>query len=282
MNLPTHFTTPPRRVPLSLAIVSAIGGLAQIGWFVFGFGMIFFWAFAGNADLSVLTFRGVLAQTEGLITSTQPTGASEGEQPVVANHYEYSVAGRRMSGTSYTLGSSAATGEKVTVEYKPDDPLTSRVEGMRRGQFGPVVLLVTIFPLIGLLIIYFSTRSGLRRAHLLRNGVFTTGKLVSREATNMTVNKRRVYELTFAFATRDGRRSEAKARSTDPSTLEDEESEPLLYDPEQPERVYVLDEVPARPQLDGTGELVGRPIAALFSLILPALVIGAHVWFFTR
>jgi Protein of unknown function (DUF3592) len=282
MNTSAPLAPPPRRVPLSLTIAGLFGGASQVGWFVFGFGMIFFWAFGGNADLSFVTLRGELARTMGRVTNVEPTGASESEQPVMANHYEYSVAGQRLTGTSYTTGSSAAAGEEVTVEYREGDPERSRIAGMRTGLFGPIVFIVTIFPLIGVLIIWFATRGGFRRAHLLRTGVLTTGTLVAKERTNMTVNKQRVYALTFAFTSRDGRRCEAKVRSHTPSRLEDERAEPLLYDPDEPSRAYLLDEVPGRPEIDGTGELIGRPVAAVLSMILPGIVIGAHVWYFMR
>lgn len=277
---PTHFTQPPRRVPLSLTAVNVFGGFSQIGWFVFGFGMIFFWAFVGHADLSFITFRGAVEQTTGKVTSVEATGASENESTVIANHYEYSVAGKRLTGTSYTTGSPATAGEEVTVEYKPGSPERSRIAGMRRGQFGPFVFFVTIFPLIGFVIVYFCTKGGFRRARLLGNGVFTTGKLIDKEPTNMTVNDRRVYELTFEFTARDGRRCEAKARTSDPTRLEDESDEPLLYDPDNPSEAYLLDEAPGRPEINGVGELVGRPMAAMASLILPAIVIGAHAAYF--
>lgn len=274
--MPLQFTPPPRRVPLSLTIVNLCNGLAQIGWAVFGFTMIFFWAFVGNADLSFITFRGEIGTTSGVVTGTAETGASEDDQAVSANHYEYSVAGVRYKGTSYTTGGSAAPGEEVTVQYKEGKPERSRILGMRRAHFGPFVLFVTIFPLVGFFVLYFGIRSGIRRAHLLRTGMFTTGKLVDKEPTNMTVNDRRVYELTFEFTSRDGRRCAASASTSDSSRLEDDSQEPLLYDPDNPSNAYLLDEVPGRPELDGTGELVGRPIAALLAMILPALVIAGH------
>ena len=282
MNISMRFAAPPRRVPLSLMTQNLFNGAAQLGWFIFGFGMIFLWAFAGHADFSAITFRGNIAETSGRVTRVEETGASENEQTIVANHYEYSVAGKTLSGTSYSRGSSASVGEEVRVEYKEASPLTSRIAGMRRAQFGPWTVVVSIFPLIGWAILYYSTKSGARRTHLLRTGLLTTGKLVNKEPTNMTVNKRRVYELTFEFTARDGRRCEAKTRSSDTRKLEDEATEPLMYDPEKPEVVYLLDELPSRPEIDGTGELVGHPVAAVLSLILPAIVIGGHVWYFTK
>ena len=144
--MPTHFAAAPRHVPLSLAVLNVFNGFSQIGWFVFGFGMIFFWAFAGNADFSFITFRGNVAEVAGKVTSVESTGASENDTSIMANHYEYSVAGQRFTGTSYTKGGAASAGEEVKVQYSPGNPARSRIAGMRTGQFGPFVLFVTIFP----------------------------------------------------------------------------------------------------------------------------------------
>lgn len=279
-NQSTQFSPPPRHVPLSLSIVNFFNGISQIAWFVVGFGMIFFWGFAGNGDFSFITFRGAIAEAGGVVTRVDTTGASENEQPVYASHYEYSVNGVRRTGTSYSTGSSPSQGDRVTVQYKESNPDKSRIAGMRRAMFGPFVAFVTIFPFIGLIVLYFATKSGIKRDHLLRVGIFTTGKLLRKEPTNMTVNKRPVWELTFEFIARDGRRAEAKARTTFPQKLEDEAQEPLLYDPDDLSRAYVLDEAPARPKLNMLGELEGRPIAAVFAVILPAIVIGGHLLYF--
>jgi len=268
---------PPRPVPLSLMLVNLFNLIAQIGWFVFGFGMIFAWAFAGNADFSSLTFRGEHARATGHVTSVENTGASENNSPVVAHHYEFSVDGTRFNGTSYTTGGSTSEGEEVTVEYDEGNPERSRIEGMRRAQFGPMVTLVLIFPLIGVLLVAFATRSGFRRNHLLRHGLLSSGKLLGRERTNMTVNNRPVWKLTFEFTDRNGQRHEATANTTDTDRLEDEAQEPLLYDPNNPAKAFVLDEVPSRPQFEPNGELRGRPLAGLLSVIIPGIVIAANL-----
>jgi hypothetical protein len=271
-----RFPPAPRRVPLSLRILAVVGGFAQIGWAVFGFSTIFVWTFVANADLP-FSMTGDLAMAAGRVTSVERTGASENKTRVMANHYEYTVLGRRFEGVSYTTGSSVAPGDLVVVQYRPDDPSRSRIEGMRRRMFGPVVLIVLIFPLVGLVFIIAATWGGMRRARLLKDGILTTGKLLHSRPTNMTVNKRRVYELTFSFTSYDGRPCEAKARTSQTERLEDEELEPLLYDPLRPNVAYLLDEVPARPQVNEAGELRGRPLAAAASLLLPALVIVGNL-----
>ena len=271
-----RFAPPPRRVPFSLSIVSSLNVIAQIGWAVFGFGMIFFWGFVTNADFSFITFRGARANASGVVTRVVDTSASEGRRRIRANHYQYSVAGKSFDGTSYSNQSSLSPGESVDVEYMVDSPEQSRIAGQRRKMFGAGVAFVTIFPLIGLALLAGAMRWGSRRGRLLRDGVLTSGVLKAKRPTNMTVNNRRVFELDFEFTARDGRKHIAKARSSITDRLEDERQELLLYDPEKPEDAVLIDEAPSRPKLDETGGLAPRPVAAVLAMILPALVIAGN------
>ena len=271
-----RFSAPPRRVPLSLRLVNLFNGWSQIGWAVFGFGMIFFWAFGGNADFSFLTFRNPEGRTTGRITRVEGTGASENHQSISANHYEYSVAGQPFHGTSYSLGSSASEGSEVTVEYDEDAPQRSRIEGMRRGQFGPFVLFVTIFPAIGLVFLIVGTRTGTKRNHLLREGILTTGKCIDRRPTNVRINRQPVWEVVFEFFDRNGQRRECSARAVDTTRLEDEAAEPLLYDPNDPSKAFVVDEAPARPQFDLNGDMHGQLGRAVALSIVPGIVIAIN------
>jgi len=186
------------------------------------------------------------------------------------------VAGVRHSGTSYSTSASASAGDVVTIEYEDGNPARSRIEGMRRAQFSPLVGLVNIFPLVGLGLLIPAVLKGRTRNQLLREGVLVTGKLTSKRSTNIRINRRLLYELRFEFTARDGRRYEAKARSTDTRRLEDDADEALLYDPDHPTRAYVLDEAPARPKFDPAGDLLGNPLGAIRAMILPTLVILVH------
>jgi hypothetical protein len=275
-NLPVMLAPPPRQVPLSLALLNIFGLFSQISWAVFGFGMIFAWAFVGHADFSFITFRGPHAEKTARVTRVAATGASVNDRTVIANHYEYSVDGVHYTGTSYSVGEGPNEGAQVTIEYDEDHPERSRISGMRRAQFGPGLIFVGILPLAGLLLVAFATRSGLRRTKLLRDGMLTTGKLLGRERTNVTINDRPVWKLTFEFTARDGQRHEATASTTDTKRLEDESNEPLLYDPNNPSLAYVLDELPSRPEFEPTGELRGRT-KGYFAAILPGLVIAGNL-----
>jgi hypothetical protein len=271
-----QLTSAPRHVPLSLQIVNLFNGIAQVGWLIFGFGMIFYWAFVYNADFSFLNFRGPYATVDGKVTSVESTHASVNKRQVLANHYEYSVDGNFFNGVSYSTGQSVSQGQSVEIEYAEGNPSRSRIAGQRRAMFGPGIIFVSLFPFVGLLILVPATFRGIDRNRLLRDGLLATGTLKSKSRTNVTVNNRPLYELIFEFTARDGQRHEAKARSTFTQRLEDEAQEPLLYNPADPTSAYLLDEAPARPEIEANGDLRGRPAAAVRSLILPILMTGIH------
>lgn len=269
-----RFSAPPRRVPLSLRVVNFFNMWAQIGWGVFGFGMIFFWVFGTSADFSAITFRHPGGRTTGHVMKVEDTSASENKQTIRASHYQYSVAGELFNGKSYTTGGAPAVGDEVTVEYDEDSPGRSRIEGMRRAMFGPWAAIVVIFPAIGLVFLIPGTLTGRKRNHLLQNGILGSGKAIDRRPTNVRINNRPVWEVVYEFHDRNGMRQECCARAVDTTRLEDEESEALLYDPEDPSKAYVIDEAPARPKFDLNGDLQGRPAAAMLAMIVPGVVIA--------
>lgn len=116
-----RFSSPPRSVPPTLIIANAFNLVAQIGWAVFGFGMIFFWAFVGNADLSFLNFRGPFGETSGQITKVERTGASENKRSIYANYYTYSIAGQHLilSPIDLTSPADAAEWERMAMDLRP-------------------------------------------------------------------------------------------------------------------------------------------------------------------
>jgi hypothetical protein len=250
---------------------------AQIAWAVLGIGTIFFWVFAMNADLSFISLRGPLAETGGEVVRVERTAFSEGSKgssrPIYAHHYVYFVADRPLTGVSYGVGRRGEPGERVRVEYAEAAPARSRIAGMQRAPFGPWVLAVGIVALVGLVLVVVASAIGWRRMRLLQAGHLVMAKLVRKEATNTTVNRRVLYALTFEFTGRDGRRHETTARTSFPERLEDEKREPLLYDPARPSRAHLLDQAPSRPRFGPTGELLGASHLAL-RLLVPALVVA--------
>ncbi|MCI5137665.1 MAG: hypothetical protein D3922_04445 [Candidatus Electrothrix sp. AR1] len=69
-----------REVPVTVWGNIFFGGFAnQFGWIFFGFGMIFFWIFALNADVSFLLFSGERVTVQGMVTDSRETSASVDE-----------------------------------------------------------------------------------------------------------------------------------------------------------------------------------------------------------
>ena len=271
-----HFplAPPPRPVPFLLRAQVLFGGIFSfIGWVFFTFGMVFAVVFSSSADLtSWYHFRGPVDTANGTLTEVTETSASENNVRIYSYKYSFRAEGADYEGVSYLPGRSHEPGEQVVVEYVEGNPSLSRIRGMRRAEFGPWILFVMIFPLVGFIFILVSLRGGLKANRLLRNGRLAWGELVSKEPTNTRINNRVVYKLTFDFQPEEGGHAQAVARSHMPEKLQDEQRERLLYDPFRPEKAVLLDSLPASPAIDLTGNLQPRnPTFAALALLLPGI-----------
>ena len=271
---------PPRHVPITVAVRALLGGLGVFAWIWFGFGSSIATVFLGKADLgSWATFRGELVTAEGVATGCAATGSSEGGSkgrsgtPIYENRYRFGD----HEGVSYATGTCLAAGTPVEVQHLPARPDVSRIAGMRRAEFGPGIAFVLVFPIVGLLLVGFSLRTGVRQLRLLRNGKVALGTLVGKEATNTSVNKRRVMKLRFAIETDRGERREVVVRTHLPEQLEDEPRERILCDPRRPDRAAAWDLLSGAPRVDGTGALEPTGLlGTLLVLLPPALAVAAH------
>ena len=273
---------PPRQVPWLVRSQVLFGGfLNQFGWLFFSFGLIFVWIFGLNADLSGLLgpFR-TMETAQGTILRVEETSATVNETPVYAYIYSFRVERLEMEyqGKSYSTGRQFEPGWPVTVEYLASDPNVSRIHGMRQAAFGPWVLcLVMIFPLIGLVFIAFGLLRGVKANRLLFQGQLAWGELKSKEPTNTRVNNQTVYKLTFEFRTDDGGVYEVVSKTHLPQLLEDEAEEQLVYDPRNPARAVMLDNLPGSPDIDELGQILPTSFSrGLLPLILPGLALLIH------
>lgn len=280
---PPVVAPPPRNVPLSLWLHAYCGGLSQLGWLFFGFGMIFYWVFVGAADLeSLFYFRGTLETAKGHVTEAVETSYSEGGgkgrkgTPIWANHFEFDYRGQTYRDVSYAVGRGLKFGDRVTVEFPAGDPVHARILGMRCKPFSAWVMFVTIFPLVGMAFIAAGIRRGRKAVRLLRDGLLAPATMVKQERTNSSVNNRPVFKLHFEFTADDGQVYHATYRSHEPERFTDSH-EPLMYHPLNPEYALPLDAVPGRAEFDESGFLRPRNgFATIWILILPALSIFAH------
>jgi hypothetical protein len=275
---------PPRQVPATLRARLLFGGLGVLAWIWFGFGSAIATGFLRHADLtSWVLLRGALEEVPGTGLGCEPTGASEGGSkgqsgtPIYANRYAFGAGGDELEGVSYATGRCLGPGEAVRVEYPAGRPDRSRVQGMRRGWFGPDVLFVAIFPLVGIALVLLSLRSGWRRLRLLSRGRLALGALVSDEPTRVSVNNRPVRKLTFTIDTETMGRRQVVVRSHVPELALDEPRERILYDPERPELAAAWDLLPTI-RLDERGELAPAGLAgSLLVLLPPVLAVIGHL-----
>lgn len=270
---------PPRRVALPVRCQLMFGGfLSQFGWFFFAFGMIFFWGFAMNADIRLLGPNGGWKTAQGVVTAVESTNSSENKTRIFRIRYTFKPAkGGEIEGVSYSLGASHLTGNAVTVEYASGNPVDSRILGQRQRMFSGFVLFVVIFPLIGFIMLNIGFARGRKRIKVLSEGILGEAELVSKVATNTEINNQRVYKLTFEFDAIDGQTHQATASTHLPQKLEDEAKELLFYDPLNPDRAQMLDELNTSFKVDEAGDIQPESSrAALLSMVVPTIAVLGH------
>jgi hypothetical protein len=275
-----------RRISLPVKLRIRFGGVENfVGWFFFGAGLAMLWAVAlRSVNPLDNPFDGAdLARAEALVTEVKISHSDDGGASATVK-YRFMVDTRELQGTSYSDAANPSEGSKWTVEYRPDDPETSRLEGMRHKPFPAAGWVVVIFPLAGWIVLVRNWAASGKQLRLLARGRLGRGKLVAKEPTNTRVNKQRVYKLTFEFVTEDGDTCKAEARTHKPEHLEDQDSEPLLYDPHAPWRACLLDAIPGQPRVEEGGaiRLQGR-LGLVAVLITPALaILGNGIYLLIR
>ncbi len=276
-----------RIVPLNLKLRCFFGGFAnQVGWAIFGFSLIFVFAFLLNGDFEslVITYD---TKTEGKITSVAATHYSEGGskhssgRTIKEFHYSYSTPQGSFSDQSYSPTINFQPHETVVVEYSSKDPHLSRILGTRAHVFSAAISFVGVFPCVALGFIFFGTRKGSRAVNLLTNGILTKAKFTDKRSTNMTVNKRPVFEYFFEFKAFDGRLCKTSVRTSNPELILNEEQESLLYHPEYPERAMLIDDLPAQVKFTPSGAIDSYK-SNMLCLLLPAVIIGGIFYYFGR
>jgi hypothetical protein len=247
------------------------------GWGFFSFGMIFMLVFGTMADWSFIQFRGDVAQVQGELIAVEDTNAQENDRPIYAYHYRfYTPQEQAYQGLSYARYQRLSKGDTVTVEYVADTPELSRILNMRRNIFPAwVLLLISIFPLVGVGFIVYSFKRGRRALGILRDGVLVYAELVDKQPTNTRINKKRVYSLTFAYKDHSGRELSTEAKTHETHKLEDEHQEPLIYARHDPQQAVLVDNLPGSPKIDNDRTVrADSLLKSVALLVLPAIGVG--------
>jgi hypothetical protein len=276
-----NLSGPPRPVPAGLALKIAFGGVGNVvGWGVFGFGMIFFLALGLDTNLfTFYHFLGDLEKVPGRVIRCEDTNVEINERTIVKWKYTFEYQGQPYIGNSYAPEQEVPEGTPVTVEFAPGSPEHSRIEGLSEaiGSWW-LTLLLLLFPGFGLAFLGFNWAQVPKNLWLLRHGHLVQGFYKDKQPTNVTVNDQREYKLRFVFKDGRGGQHSAFAKSHRPDELTGKSGQPLLYDPDQPDRAVLLTTLPGQPHLgdDGNWQSSGGflwLLAPLLAIVINGLIL---------
>ena len=273
---------PPRAVPWSVRLVVMLGGvLAQVGFGVAAFGLVFVFVFGSIAEpLFDDPFAGPVQQMAGKVVEVETTNVKINSSRVLAVHFEVRTGERPVRGVSYTRHHPPAVGDEVRVERARTQKAPMRIVGMSTHMAPAALHLVVLLPLVGACLAVFGIWRNMRRLRLLRLGEVAQATLLERKPTNTVVNGRRVQALTFGFVDGTGKQRRVTARTHRPEHVMDEPTETVLYDP-QASTAVLLDDLPGRPERDEQGNLLpasfGKQALAMLgpTLVLVVWQIGS-------
>ncbi len=269
-----------REIPFKIKLLSFFNGFSTIfGWIFFGVGMIFVWIFVFSADLSTIFPEKFDSTAQGNVIGSIPTTMSENNRRILKIKFRF-IDSKGEEHFSYSYSKKAYTyDKKVTILYNIEDPKTAKIEGTRTNPFGPTVLFVLIFPIIGLTFITVSILRGLKINRLLKYGSYATGILEGeKKATVTRINGRRVYKFKFLFKDRFGREHTLTEKTHLTSLLTGTEEKSLLYLPEKPEYGIMLDLIPGYIKFGSDGKIEFQDDKiSLTPLIAPLIVIASNI-----
>ncbi len=272
---------PPRRLSLySQAVLLFSGIYAIFGWIIFGFGMIFFWVFTYNSTAMLWFSMPKQWEThEGIVKRVIETNASQNEEYIYEIRYVYEKSAVEYGGRSFVISEEYDIGDKVEIEYNAQRIEQSRMIGGRSKMFSSWTILIIIFPLSGLFLIWRSLQINMKSLNLIKNGVFTTGKMKSRTPTNSSIEingvEYPIYKYEFDFK-RGASVYIAYCKTYKTQLVEDEVEEFILFMPNQPSYNTVYDSITNAPEINRSGQLIDIPIEKSYYLIAPILSLLLH------
>jgi len=182
--------------------------------------------------------------TSGEVIKVEGTNSYSNDVQIFEYFYRYTVQGKIYENSSFATGKSNFANLKI--QYLKESPEISRISGMNSGNFPVWILLfLSVFPIIGILMIFFGIKKRLVYLRILQVGKVTFGIYKRRETTGSSVNEQAVYRLFFDFIADDGKTYQAHGETHNTYKLEDEQFEPLVFNPQNPSEAIMIDGLPA-------------------------------------
>jgi hypothetical protein len=222
----------------------------------------------------------------GEVAKVEPSAFREGSATTRRVDFLVGQDGRYFVGSSYTRSKPPEVGAPVDIEVPRGRLEDARIVGMRREPmpaWAVLVLLPLLLTGVGLLIARFRRAS--REVHLLARGRLGSARLVRREETRMYVDGKQVHKLSFDYEDDSSRVHRLIVRSYELERVVDDKVEPILFDPDAPERAALVDALPGARGIDPQGQLrfdngggplslVGLPAAAALVNLVGLLVVA--------
>jgi|GEM_PF-6456975 len=128
-----------------------------------------------------------------------------------------------------------------------------------------------LFTFIGVYFLRKGLNQGLLARHLLINGAMTKGKIVSWEETNTRINDEPVIAYTFEYQAEDVT-YQITEKTHLYQRLEDDDEEPILFDPRSPQDAIAIDVLPMELEVGRNGQLIFANGAGILKLVLQLLI----------
>jgi hypothetical protein len=247
-----NLAPPPRPVPLPIVCSAMFGLTGSFGAIFLISGLVATLVFAhGIRPIDEYRIATSQSTARGIVTGVSGTNSSENEEPVYEYRFTFTARNEReYTGTSYSTGREWSRGDRVTVEYVPEEPSISRIQGGRISTFSPWVLFVLIFPAVGGAMFLGAAIGGWRQVTLLAHGKIADARILSSRSSGMEINDEPVLIYSYELTTSMGEIFQGKSKSLPSGRIGDEDVEPALYLPEKPSRSMLIDAIPLRYPLD--------------------------------
>lgn len=246
--------------PGSIAILVFLFGVAIMGWI-------------GTLEFFAVRIMMINAESvPGQVVYVDETSMSVNEEYVYKTGFRYQVDGSVYNSFSYDVGGRYDTGAEVTVVYSRFNPAISKVKGLDYSFLGWFHLIPAFIFLIAFLQVIWGMSRWLLWGRLLVQGKAAEAVLTSQKESGLRINDVPVVEYIFTYQDDDGDDHQHKVSTHLPEKITDEDSEIVLYDPNRPEKAFLMDEMPFGVSLAEPGRWAasprGIPYISLFLLVL--------------
>ncbi|PIU83408.1 MAG: hypothetical protein COS68_04215 [Elusimicrobia bacterium CG06_land_8_20_14_3_00_38_11] len=116
----------------------------------------------------------------------------------------------------------------------------------------PTILVPTVSILFIVVMMIIVTKGGNQQIYLFENGLQTYGTLIKK--VKIDLHDATIYRVTFEYEV-NGQKYKMWEDISSMARLEDDEKEPILYNPKNPKKAILLDGLPAHITVDDTGNL---------------------------